>query len=183
MKIIKIDYKNNQILLLENNVIVKVLKEVVIGKNGVTSNKKEGDLCTPMGLYDLGFAFGLEDNKYNYSYYKINENVYWIDDSNSIYYNHWIELSNKKIEYPYKYMESSNKIEWKSAEHLIKYPIEYELAIVIEYNVNPPIQNKGSAIFLHIINKTITSGCIATTKENIIYILKWLDKDKGKILV
>lgn len=183
MKIIKIDYKNNQILLIENNIVVKVLKEVVIGKNGVTNNKKEGDLCTPTGLYNLGFAFGIEDNNYNYPYYKLNENIYWIDDKYSKYYNNWIELSNIKRDYPYEYMKSSNKIEWKSAEHLIKYPVEYELAIVIEYNINSPIPNKGSAIFLHIKNKSTTSGCIATTKENLIYILKWLDKDKGKILI
>ena len=32
-----------------------------IGKNGLTSNKQEGDDCTPIGKFDLGLLLGTHD--------------------------------------------------------------------------------------------------------------------------
>ena len=45
----------------------------------------------------------------------------------------------------------------------------YDVIIVIDYNLNPVIKNKGSAIFLHIAKRKYqtTNGCIALNKNNI----------------
>ena len=85
----------------------------------------------------------------------------WCDDPNSIYYN-------KRISYPFKY--SSEKL-WKKEN-------VYDIIIVIDYNLNPAIKNKGSAIFLHIAKRKYkpTNGCIAVSKKNIKLIVSRINK-------
>ena len=79
--------KNKAILKYGNFVT-----EAFIGKNGATADKIEGDKKTPLGMFDLGICFGTHDKeelKINneLEYLKINQNQYWVDDSNSKYYN------------------------------------------------------------------------------------------------
>ena len=47
------------------------------------------------------------------------------------------------------------------------------MIIVINYNFNPIIKNKGSAIFLHISKKNYapTKGCIAINKKDMMNLL------------
>lgn len=182
-KKIVIDVEKNCIKLYDKKKLTKILNGVRIGKNGTTEKKKEGDMCTPKGTFNLGFAFGTLKNTFTYPYYKINENIYWVSDSTSPFYNEWVEITEKKEHNPFPYMHQQEKRTWNDAEHLIEYPIEYEIAIVIEYNINPQIPGKGSAIFFHIQNKETTSGCVATSKENMLFILNWLDKEKGQITI
>ena len=180
-KLIKVT--KDKIILYEDNKLIKEFKEVYIGKNGFTNYKEEGDMCTPLGLFNLGFAFGTKNLNISYPYYQITENSYWVSDSNSKYYNNLVEIKKENKKLLYDYIKVSPKKNWKSSEKLTDYPIQYELALVIEYNMNPIIPNKGSAIFFHIKNKDFTHGCVSTTKENLLYIIKWLNKDTGKILI
>lgn len=78
-------------------------------------------------------------------------------------------------------MSTCKKIDWQEAEHLIDYKIQYQLALVIAYNVNPIQKNKGSAIFLHVKNKEYTAGCIAVNKEEMLTIIKWLENSSAVI--
>ena len=100
--------------------------DAFLGKNGITSNKIEGDGKTPEGIFDLGVVFGTHSRKYielnkKTNYIQINENLYWVDDIYSKYYNQLVDIT--KV----------NK-DWKSAEHLIEYPEPYEYAIEIKTN-------------------------------------------------
>lgn len=140
----------------------------IVGKNGTVSNKQEGDHCTPKGLFSLGFVFGTENINTKMEFRLINNNCYWIDDSKSTYYNQWVE---------------SNEISWESAEHLIDYPQSYHYGIVINYNTDPIVQYAGSAIFLHCMSGTYTAGCVAVPEEDMIYILKWLNKEYQPIII
>lgn len=146
--------------IYESNTILKT--EAIIGMNGMTDNKKEGDGKTPRGTYKLGKTFGINENPGTHlAYIQIDKNYYWVDDSNSQYYNKMINIKNTKKD-------------WKSAEHLIEYRKEYEYAIEIMYNEDG-IRGKGSAIFLHCIgDKEYTGGCIAIKKEYLIKIIKGL---------
>ena len=85
----------------------------------------------------------------------------WCDDPNSSYYN-------KIINYPSKYR----------AEKLWRNDYIYDIIIVIDYNLNPVIKNKGSAIFLHIAKRKYkpTNGCIAVSKKNIKLIVSKINK-------
>ena len=147
-----------RVIIKSNNVILEfpkceILTSAFIGKNGYTKNKEEGDGCTPIGKFSLGLMLGTHSNILNekYNYIKINNNMYWIDDSNSKYYNRLVDVTKVKRD-------------WNSAEHLADYPVQYEYLIEIKINeLNNP--NKGSAIFLHCSNGESTQGCIAINNK------------------
>jgi len=137
-----------------------------IGKNGVTREKEEGDGKTPIGEFNLGIILGTHqevNNKNGLKYLKITNDMYWVDDIKSKYYNQLVDISKVKKD-------------WKSAEHLIDYPIEYQYLIEIKTNPNN-IKGKGSAIFLHCDNNKPTSGCIAVDKEIMKKIVENIDED------
>ena len=135
-----------------------------VGKNGVSSAKSEGDGYTPLGLYPLGFAFGIDKEPDTMMEYKlITKSSYWIDDPESPYYNKWVE----------GYKSS----EWNSAEKLWEHTSSYAYAIVINYNMNPIEAGKGSAIFIHCGDRP-TAGCVSVSQQNLLQILKWLDPNK-----
>ena len=145
----------------------------MIGKNGATQFKQEGDGKTPLGTFGLGIVFGTHDRREinldeSMEYIKINPNLYWVDDVNSKYYNELVDVT--KVE-----------VEWKSAEHLIEYPIQYEYAIEIKSN-QKNIPGKGSAIFIHCSNCKSTAGCIAVPKYSMIKIMGKLNKN-SKIII
>ena len=55
---------------------------------------------------------------------------------------------------------------------------------MLNYNINPIIKNKGSAIFIHISkqNYESTKGCIALKKKDLIKIISKLTKNT-KVLI
>ncbi len=126
-----------------------------LGRNGVTTNKIEGDGKTPLGIFKLGVVLGTHkieelNNSNNIDYKQITPNMYLVDDPNSNYYNKLVDIS--EIER-----------DWNSAEHLIDYPVQYEY--LIEIKTNPyNIPYNGSAIFLHCHNNIPTGGCIAINR-------------------
>jgi len=111
-----------------------------IGKSGVKSLKKEGDLATPKGLYKLGQLYYRKDRiksiKSKIKKKVIKRNMGWCDDINSKKYN-------KEIIFPYKYR----------AEKLYRNDNIYDILINIRYNQYRVVKGKGSAIFLHITKK------------------------------
>ena len=111
-----------------------------IGKEGITRNKKEGDLKTPKGKFKLKLIFYRKDKikilKTSLKKIAIQKNMGWCDDIKSKKYN-------KLISFPFKF----------SAEKLWRKDNIYDVAIVLNYNLNPVKKNKGSAIFLHIAKK------------------------------
>lgn len=134
--------------------------EAFLGRNGVTINKKEGDLKTPIGTFNLGIVFGMHDiqKELKIPYMQINKDLYWVDDVNSRYYNQLVDI--QKI-----------SKDWKSAEHLSDYPRQYEYAMEIKTNPEN-IPGNGSAIFLHCSVQKPTAGCVAIEKEKMLEILK-----------
>ena len=131
-----------------------------IGKNGITKDKKEGDLKTPRGNFKLKKIFYRKDRisffKSSLKKYYIKKDIGWCDDPDSKYYN-------RQIKFPFK----------GSAEKFWRKDNIYDLIIVLNYNFNPVIKNKGSAIFLHICKKNYapTKGCIAINKKDMMSLL------------
>ncbi len=135
-----------------------------VGRNGITSNKSEGDGKTPSGVYTLGQAFGVaSDPGSTRSYLKVNSNYYWVDDSTSRYYNQLVDVSKVSKD-------------WSSAEHLIDYTSAYKYAIAVDYNTDHT-PYKGSAIFLHCSTGGSTSGCVAVSESYMVQILQSLKSD------
>lgn len=137
-----------------------------VGRNGVSFDKREGDGCTPGGLYGLSFAFGNSAKPVTgLSWRDVTENSYWVDDPDSLYYNQWVE--------------GTDNADWTSAEHLSESPKNYAYAVVVDYNMAPnTVAGKGSAIFLHCKTES-TAGCVAASQGSILNILKWLSQDKN----
>ncbi len=128
-----------------------------IGKNGI-GKTKEGDKKTPKGKYAFTMAFGLKDDPGSQiPYTKLNDSHYWIDDSNSKYYNQFV--STKEV-----------KKDWSSAEDLYHSGSSYNYALAINYN-EANVPGLGSAIFMHC-RPTGGLGCIAVDESVMKRLLK-----------
>ncbi|MEL4106497.1 L,D-transpeptidase family protein [Oscillospiraceae bacterium WX1] len=134
-----------------------------VGIHGLSTVKREGDGCTPVGLYRLGFAFGNKPKADTLMPYRpVTVNSCWVDDPHSAHYNTWAE--------------GGENGDWVSAEQLADYPEEYAFAVTIGYNMRR-IPKCGSAIFMHCGHQP-TAGCVAMPKNNLLAVLKWLDPGK-----
>ncbi len=141
-----------------------------IGKSGIKKNKIEGDNATPKGIFSLGKFYYRPDRikkiSTNLSYKKIKKNMGWCNDPKNKKYNK--EVNRKKIIY---------------SEKLFRKDYKYNAFIVINYNSQPVIKNKGSAIFLHLTkNYKPTAGCIAMKQSDFFKLVK-IVKKKTKIKI
>ena len=122
---------------------------------------------TPKGKYKIKYILYRKDRikKIDSKIKKIaiKKNMGWCNDSKSKNYNRLIKL-------PSVY----------NFEKLFKNNNTYDILIVLDYNMNPTIKNKGSAIFIHCSfkDKRPTLGCIALKKKNLEFIINNLQKEK-----
>ena len=191
--VVDVKEKPYTMAIFEDGKLIKNIDEVWIGRNGVIEAEKaiEGDDKTPLGLYNLGVGFGMNDLDINYPYFKVQDNDYWVDDYKSSHYNYMVRIGEDIPNFGYHYIISEDEKDFESAEHLKDYEMQYEYSVFIEFNSDGQIDengignNKGSAIFLHCFGlKGYTGGCIAVSRENMEFIMNFLDRDKHpKILI
>jgi L,D-peptidoglycan transpeptidase YkuD (ErfK/YbiS/YcfS/YnhG family) len=142
------------------------------GKNGFIKSKKEGDGCTPIGIFEINKLFIRTDRikKIHTKMMQIPilKKMAWEDNPNKKNYNKLIELKTLSHE-----------------EHLYRKDSLYDLILVIEYNTKKIIKKKGSAIFIHIAKPKYkpTQGCIALKKKDLLDLLGTIKaKEKIKII-
>ena len=127
-----------------------------VGKRGIGFKKKEGDLITPKGIFKIKNVFYRKDRlkklKTSLKKSSIQKRMGWCDDPKSKRYN-------QLIYYPFRY----------NSEKLYRKDNIYDIIVVLDFNMRPIIKNKGSAIFLHVAKKNIstTKGCIAIKKNEL----------------
>ena len=137
-----------------------------LGKAGIKKKIREGDNITPKGTFKLLNVFYRADKikkiKTKLNKIKIKKNFGWCDDPKSKFYNKLVRL-------PFK----------GSYEKLHRTDSIYDLLIVLNYNTDPIIKNKGSAIFMHIAKKKFdkTAGCIALKKKDLLILLANIKKN------
>ena len=136
-----------------------------IGKKGLKSKKTEGDNCTPIGIFKVGKVYYRSDRIKKLETVlktkKITKNMGWCDDPYNKNYNKEIVLDKK------------NK-----GEKLYRRDNTYDVLIVIEYNTKKIKPFKGSAIFIHLTkNYSPTEGCIALKKNDLLILLKIINKN------
>ena len=147
----------NKNYLTFNNFKVKC----AIGKKGIGYKIKEGDLKTPVGQYKIKYLLYRKDRikklKTKLRKIIITKKMGWCNDPKSKNYNQLIRL-------PFNY----------TYEKLFRKENTYDLILVLNFNTNPVIKNKGSAIFIHVAKKKFnkTEGCVAITKKNLLNIIK-----------
>ena len=152
----------NKKYLTYNNYKVKCS----IGKRGIGRKTKEGDLITPKGKYTIKYILYRKDRvkkiQTKIKTIVIRNNMGWCDDPKSKNYNKLIKLPSAF-----------------GHEKLFKKENVYDIILVLNYNMNPVVKNKGSAIFIHVVkgNYKKTKGCIALKKIHLLKILKILKKN------
>jgi len=152
----------NKKYLTYNNYKVKCS----IGKRGIGRKTKEGDLITPKGKYTIKYILYRKDRvkkiQTKIKTIVIRNNMGWCDDPKSKNYNKLIKLPSAF-----------------GHEKLFKKENVYDIILVLNYNMNPIVKNKGSAIFIHVVkgNYKRTEGCIALKKMHLLKILKILKKN------
>ena len=155
----------------KDTLVIKDFKfKCSIGKKGLRKNKIEGDSCTPSGRFKIGNLYW-RPNRVDFPETKlitkkIKKNMGWCNDSKSQLYNREIKI-NKKTKY----------------EKLYRNDYKYDYFILIKYNYEKTIKNKGSAIFIHLTkNYKPTAGCIAISKKDFLILAKLINKNT-KILI
>ena len=137
-----------------------------LGKSGIGNKKIEGDNITPKGNFKIIKIYYRKDRlkklSSKFTLTEITKNMGWCDDPKSKKYNQLIKL-------PTKY----------SHEILYRRDNNYDLILVLNYNMNPTIKNKGSAIFIHVAKKNYkkTAGCIALKKAHLINLIKEIKRN------
>ena len=137
-----------------------------LGKGGIKQKEREGDFITPKGKFKLIKIYYRSDRIKKISSVlkknKIKKNMGWCDDVSSNYYNKQIKI-NKKI----------------SHEKLHRKDNVYDIIVVLNYNLNPIIKGKGSAIFLHVAKKNYnkTQGCIALKKNELLNLVSKIKRN------
>jgi len=123
-------------------------------------------LITPKGKFKLTKIYYRSDRIKNIDSplkkIRIKKDMGWCDDVSSKRYNKQIKI-NKSI----------------SHEKLYRKDNIYDVIVVLNYNLNPIINGKGSAIFLHVAKKNYnkTQGCIALKKNELLYLLSKIKKN------
>lgn len=131
-----------------------------MGRGGVSKNKKEGDGCSPVGTFPLSLVLYRQDRlrppKTRLPLLAIKENHGWCDDPQHKDYNTLITTPHDG-----------------SFERLWRQDQIYDIIVVIDYNIDPVVPYKGSAIFMHLTsrNSRPTEGCIALKREGMLEIL------------
>tara|TARA_A100001015_G_C15037712_1_gene737407 strand:- start:2497 stop:2988 length:492 start_codon:yes stop_codon:yes gene_type:complete len=136
-----------------------------IGKRGIGNKRKEGDKITPIGKFKIKTILYRKDRisglKTKITKLPITRKMGWCDDPKSKKYNQLVKM-------PFE----------GSIEKLYRKDNTYDIVLVLNYNINPTIKGKGSAIFIHVARKNYRStlGCIAISKINLKKIIKKINK-------
>jgi L,D-peptidoglycan transpeptidase YkuD (ErfK/YbiS/YcfS/YnhG family) len=137
-----------------------------LGKSGIKIKREEGDNITPKGTFKLTKIYYRGDKIKNIATLlkkiKIKKNMGWCDDSRSKFYNMQIKLPNKF-----------------GHEKLYRNDNLYDLIVVLNYNTNPIIKYKGSAIFMHVAENSYkkTRGCVALKRGDLITLVSQIGKN------
>ena len=157
MKSITIKRSNKKNIAYVNYEKIKNL--CYVGKNGIGIKKREGDFTTPKGVFRLKQIFIRKDRvpniKSGLPIVEIKRSNIWCVDPRKNKYNSFLYHKRKCLH-----------------EEMFREDSAYDIVITTSFNMNPSLKYKGSAIFIHCINKNkFTEGCIAMEKKEIIKLL------------
>jgi L,D-peptidoglycan transpeptidase YkuD (ErfK/YbiS/YcfS/YnhG family) len=147
---------------------------------------------TPAGTFTLTEAFGLgRDPGARLPYRRVGKNDYWVGDRRDPRtYNLWEPAAGR-----------GRTWRTEQAERLASYPVQYEFAVVVDFNrpapptvgwdaahheyvtSRPAVAGRGSAIFLHVNGRGSTAGCVSVERARLAGILRWLAPDRRPRIV
>jgi L,D-peptidoglycan transpeptidase YkuD (ErfK/YbiS/YcfS/YnhG family) len=150
---------------------IKHSVRAAVGKNGIAAagTKIEGDGKTPAGWYNLGRLFSyLSTVSTSLPVTQLTKADKWIDDPASPAYNQYVRGETTAASY----------------ENLLLKSDDYKYCMVIEYNTQPVVSGKGSAIFFHLSNPEMgpTAGCVAIPEKSMLPILQWMQPNQQRVI-
>jgi L,D-peptidoglycan transpeptidase YkuD (ErfK/YbiS/YcfS/YnhG family) len=131
-----------------------------LGGRGVTRQKREGDLATPVGAWPLRRLLYRADRiaqpVTRLPVQRLTPSDGWSDDARDPQYNRPVTLPRA----------TSAEALWRS-DHL------YDVIVPVGYNDGPIVPGAGSAIFIHVARENYagTAGCVAFRLEDLLTIL------------
>lgn len=134
--------------------------------------KREGDGCSPAGVFRLPWAFGYgATGPTRLPWRQCTPTLREVDDPASRFYNQVVE-------------ESVPGRDWKSAEVMLRTDDLYRLGVFVDHNP-ARVPGGGSCIFLHVHPSpgARTAGCTAMAAADLERILGWLDPQAHPVLV
>jgi L,D-peptidoglycan transpeptidase YkuD (ErfK/YbiS/YcfS/YnhG family) len=138
---------------------------VYLGRAGISDDHHEGDGTTPAGSYAIGpTLYGVDpDPHYHYPYRRIGCGDWWDENSASPGYNTLRHLPCRAT----SALGASSEALWRSTR-------AYAHFAFIEYNTDPIVPGRGSAIFLHADLGHPTTGCVSLPLQQLDEVLAWL---------
>lgn len=154
-------------------------KDGRIGYGGLVAGtrRKQGTGTTPLGTYDLPWAFGMHrrDADWELRYRKVRRGDFWVQDNRSRFYNRYRNQSQGGFRW---WLPSSNP---NSSERLTDFRQQYEWSIVIGFN-RGQVRHRGSGIFLHVNGRGATAGCVSAPRWFIKAMMNRLDPDRAPVI-
>jgi len=135
-----------------------------IGKQGVTSSKREGDNKSPVGKFALRPGYFRPDKvdapNSTLPFTPLQASDGWCDDAAHADYN-------KPVQLPFS---ASHELLWRKDD-------VYDVIIPLGYNDNPPRPGFGSAIFMHVARPDYsgTEGCVALALPDLLHLIEQVD--------
>ena len=137
------------------------------GRNGLGQKQVEGDKITPFGTFQIDFLWVRRDRISAHFPAKTRATGLrdqWCEDPDAADYN-------QPVKSPHPF----------GTEKLRRPDPLYDVVAVLDYNRNPVIPGKGSAIFLHLWRKPRhpTAGCVAFERHDLLWILqRWTRRSR-----
>jgi L,D-peptidoglycan transpeptidase YkuD (ErfK/YbiS/YcfS/YnhG family) len=136
-----------------------------LGHSGLSGHKLEGDGATPTGTFHFGGTmYGVGPNPgVAFRYHRLTCGDWWDEDPRSAAYNRFVHVRC-----------GSEPAFGGDSEALWRIVPQYRYLAVIEYNADPVVRGRGSAIFLHVSDGRSTAGCVSLPEAQLVHVLRWL---------
>jgi L,D-peptidoglycan transpeptidase YkuD (ErfK/YbiS/YcfS/YnhG family) len=136
-----------------------------VGRNGLSSRHLEGDGTTPLGTFGIGsVAYGIApDPGTKLAYHRLACGDWWDEDPSSPTYNRFVHIRCGTT----PSFGAGSEALWRSTQ-------AYAHFAVIEYNTDPIVPGRGSAIFIHAETGRPTNGCVSLPPADLDDLLRWL---------
>ncbi|WP_209010921.1 L,D-transpeptidase [Labrenzia sp. PHM005] len=131
-----------------------------LGRSGVIGRKREGDGATPLGSFEVLHVYYRGDRgprpQTSLPVETLKPGMGWCDDPCHRRYNRPVDLP----------FAASHEKMWRD-DRL------YDIVVVLDCNMYPPVKGQGSAIFFHIAREDYrpTEGCVAVYPQHMRLIL------------
>lgn len=150
-----------------------------VGYGGLVVGKRrhQGTGTTPLGTYDLTWAFGMHprDGSWGLRYRQVRRGDFWVEDNGSRFYNRYRNQSQGGFRWR---LPTSAR---NGSERLTDYPQQYEWSIVTSFN-HGQVRHRGAGIFLHVNGSGATAGCVSAPRWFVKRLMGRLHADRRPVI-